>query len=208
MIEHIYQFGDQIKLKRNLDCGSILKHLEDYQNEWSQYNTFKPLNNRQGLSVINENGIVGPGVDLTSLYEWNKLYGTNYVELDFNTPTPIYETSEHLKNLFGDIVPYCFRTHFLRLGYGGFFPPHRDHYMFEQTSFRLVVPIKNCNPPYSRFMIEDRTLHWEMGSLYVVNTTKEHTLFNASEEDNIWLIINVKLCEETVKFVSRNLSII
>lgn len=57
-------------------------------------------------------------------------------------------------------------------------------------------------------MIEDRTLHWNEGSMYAVNTTKEHTLFNAStSNDNVWLVINAILCEETVSFVSNNLAV-
>lgn len=54
-------------------------------------------------------------------------------------------------------------------------------------------------------MIEDRTLYWEEGRMYAVNTTKEHTLFNTSSDDSIWLVINAKVCDETIRFVSKNL---
>lgn len=54
-------------------------------------------------------------------------------------------------------------------------------------------------------MIEDRTLYWEEGRMYAVNTTKEHTLFNTNSDDSIWLVINAKVCDETIRFVSKNL---
>ena len=39
------------------------------------------------------------------------------------------------------------------------------------------------------------------------DTTKEHTLFNASMKDSIWLVINALVCEESIEFVCKNLAI-
>ena len=205
MIQYIHQYGDQVALKLNLDCNHLLQELSQFDNEWSQYNTLKPTIRRQGLCVLNERGNVGPGPALNSLREWNKKYNTTFSESDFNKPTEVYNDSVQLQSMLGEILPYCVRTHFLRLGPGGFFPPHRDHIGKEQSTFRLIVPISTCNPPSVRFMIEDRTLYWVEGRMYAVNTTKEHTLFNASSEDSIWLVINAKVCDETIRFVSKNL---
>ena len=68
------------------------------------------------------------------------------------------------------------------------------------------MPLQNTANPWFRFMIEERCLHW-VGSLYAVNTTKEHMLFNAGTKDSIWLVINVKVCEDMFRYVSKNLAI-
>jgi hypothetical protein len=208
MIEYINQYGDQTGLTVKLDCYKLVKELQQFESKWSQYNVLKPWIKRQGLCVLNERGSVGPGPALNSLYEWNKKHNTKFTELDFNKPTEVYHASEQVKLVLKDILPYCVRTHFLKLPPGGFFPPHRDHVGKQQKTFRLIVPIKLCNPPETRFMIEDRTLHWNEGFMYAINTTKEHTLFNASAtDDSVWLVINTIVCEETINFVSNNLMI-
>lgn len=206
MIEYINQYGDQSALNIKLNCSELLKELAPFESDWSQYNVLKPWIARQGLCVLNDRGTVGPGPALNSLYEWNKTYNTRLTEEDFNKPTEVYHNSTQLQTALKDILPYCVRTHFLRLPPGGFFPPHRDHVGKIQKTFRLIIPVDLCNPPSTRFMIEDRTLQWEYGRMYAVNTTKVHTLFNADiSENSIWLVINAKVCEEMIDFVSRKL---
>ena len=210
MIQNFYQYGDQTKLQINVNVSNVLKDLDLFKDKWSQYNSLKPEIRREGLCVINEKGKVGPGPALESLYEWNIKNNTSLSELDFNKPTELFYQSQEIQNALKDILPYCFRTHFLKLKPGGFFPEHRDYasYTENQKSFRLIIPIKNCNPGQMRFMIEDRTLQWNMGTMYLVNTNKVHSLFNLSPgEDSIWLVINCQVCKEVFEWVSRNLSI-
>jgi hypothetical protein len=208
MINYIHQYGDQVELKCRLNCRTLLEEIQQFDSEWTPYNVLKPWIKRQGLCVLNERGSVGPGPALNSIPEWNRKHGTDWTESDFNKPTEVYYASNQLQTVLKDILPFCVRTHFLKLPPGGYFPPHRDHVGTIQKTFRLIIPIASCNPPNTRFMIEDRTLYWNDGSMYAVNTTKHHTLFNASvSNDNIWLVINAVLCEETVDFVSKNLAI-
>lgn len=205
-IHEIIQFGDQYKLNRRIDTSKMLDQLKDFEYDWSQYNPRKDIN-RHGLCVLNERGSVGPGAALDSLYEYNKENGTEIGETDCNIPTELYHKSSELQEKIKDIIPWCCRTHFLKLGSGGFFPTHRDHKFGIQNTFRIIVPIKNCNPPQTFFMIEDKVLNWEEGSFYVINTTKAHTLFNASMDDSIWLVINSIVCRESIDFVCNNLNI-
>ena len=205
-VNDIYQFGDHFELNRSINVTNMLNELEPFKNYWSQYNPRKNIN-RQGLCVLNDKGSVGPGPALDSLYEYNKENNTNIGETDCNIPTELFFESAELKNSLTDIIPWSCRTHFLRLGSGGFFPTHRDHKFGIQNTFRIIVPIKNCNAPQSFFMIEDRILNWNYGKFYIVNTTKAHTLFNASMNDSLWLIINSEVCTESVDFVCNNLSI-
>ena len=206
MIDKIYQFGDQSKLNIKLNIDNLLEELEPFEDQWSQYNNFKKIN-REGLCVINERGKVGPGPALESIREYNKKYNTKYTEFDFNKPTELYHSSLELQKAFRDILPYCYRTHFLKIKSGGFFPPHRDHLKGDQTIFRIIVPISRYNPPSMKFMIEDRTLYWDRGFMYIVNTTKEHCLFNMNDNDSIWLVSSVLANERTVNFVIDNLAV-
>ena len=112
-----------------------------------------------------------------------------------------------LQNFLSKIINYCVRTHFIKLPPGGYFPPHRDHSFGLQNTFRLIVPIINVNPPNCRFILEDKTLWFEEKRMYFINTTRQHTLFNASaKSESIWLILNVILCKESIQFVINHLA--
>ena len=72
------------------------------------------------------------------------------------------------------------------------------------------MPLANTEAPWFRFMIEDKTLNWNNGSLYAINTTLEHTLFNAftnPDRHSLWLVINAEICWDMYAYVSSNLSI-
>ena len=155
-IEYIYQFGDQIVLNKYIDEYNIQKELKVYEDQWTQYNPRKSHIKRYALSVLNHNGKISPGPDLDSLLEYNKIHKTDFKESDFDKPTPVYANSRLLPDLLKGIFPYCVRVHFLKLPPGGFFPPHRDHNYGKQESFRMLVPIKNFNPPNFYFMMEQK----------------------------------------------------
>ena len=206
-ISKITQFGDFYRLNNKFDTKKLLQELEPFEDKWSKYNPRKDWIGRDGLCVVNESGKCGPGPALDSLGEWNKEHGTTLKEPDFNVPTDLYKSSSELQRVLGPIIHCCARSHFLRLPPGGYFPPHRDHVHGENNTFRIVWPLENCNPPYFRFIVEDNTLQFENGECYIINTTKTHTLFNcSSSQDSLMLVINVRLCEDSVRFVQGNLS--
>ena len=203
-IERLMLLGDQTALDIKINEHQLLSQLEPFKEQWSKYNSHKPDIKRDGLCIINEDGVNKAGPALDSLTEWNRENNTNFSELDFDTPTPVFNNTM-LKDVLDDIQSECYRSHFLRLPHGGYFPPHRD---FSMDSVRVILPVYNCNPPNCRFMIEDKTLHWDHGRFYVVNTLKEHTLFNCSVGlDSIWLVLNVKVSEKTCRWIYKNMTI-
>ena len=207
MINNIKQFGDFYQLDTNFDTKKLLKEIEPFEDKWSKYNPRKDWIKRDGLCVINDSGKCGPGPALDSLSDWNKEHGTSLQELDFNVPTDLYNSSSELQRVMEPMLNWSVRSHFLRLPPGGYFSPHRDHLYGKQGSFRIVWPLKNCNPPYFRFMLEDKTLHFDYGQCYVVDTTKSHSLFNCSaSNDSLMLVVNARLCEDSIRFVQDNLS--
>ena len=204
MLDKITMLGDFYALEMWHPPHEILDDLKSYDDKWTQYNSHKPWIPRQGLCIINEDGINKAGPALDSLLEWNKAHGTNYTELDFNISTPVL-TDTVLNDFLAPIRQWCYRSHFLKLPPGGYFPPHRDK---SWESIRLILPIFNCNAPLTRFILEDKTLSFELGRMYFVNTLKEHTLFNASaDQDSVWLVLNYEVNNNSVDWIHKNLSI-
>lgn len=204
MLDKITMLGDFYALDMWHPPHEILDDLKQYDDKWTQYNSYKPWIPRQGLCIINEDGINKAGPALDSLLEWNKAHGTNYTELDFNISTPVL-TDTVLNDFLSPIRQWCYRSHFLKLPPGGYFPPHRDK---SWESIRLILPLFNCNAPLARFILEDKTLTFELGRMYFVNTLKEHTLFNASSDiDSIWLVLNYEVNETSVDWLHKNLAI-
>ena len=202
MYSDLLTYGDFIQLKNSCNSKELLEEIKDF--EWKQYNPRKNVN-RYGLSITSNDGSLN-GEDLDSLYEYSKEKGRICDEDEFTTLTDVNYKSKEVQKLVNPFKPWLCRTHFLNFRRGGYFPPHRDHSKGIQNTFRLIVPIQNFNPPFCRFILEDTTLYWEQNKMYFLNTTKHHTLFNASpKRDSIWLIINAKLCKETIDFVIDNL---
>lgn len=173
--------------------------------EYVKYNPRKEIN-RWGLSITSLDGGLSGRPDLDSLIEYNEENGTTYKETDFVTKTPVYDYPE-LKEILDPFEGEYHRTHILKLGPGGFFPPHRDIRNIHFRSFRLIVPLVNVNPPYANFVLEDRTLHWKPGQMYFVDTAKMHYLFNASiSESSYWIVLNVNTNENTLRTVCKYFS--
>ena len=171
--------------------------------KYVRYNPRKNIN-RYGLSVTSLDGGLSGLPDLDSLFEYNVENNTNFREEDFTVFTPVY-SYQSLNDLLRPIENDIFRTHILRLDPGGYFPPHRDFKGIDFTSFRLIIPLENVNPPTFNFIIESQIIHWNKGSVYFLDTAKMHYLFNAGFKPSYMLVINVNLNVKTVEFVTNNL---
>lgn len=201
MLDKITMLGDFYALDMWTPPHEVLDDLKKYDDKWTQYNSTKPSIPRQGLCIINEDGVnkAAPAPEPAL----DSLYGTDYTELDFNVSTPVL-TDTVLNDFLAPIRQWCYRSSFVKLLPGGYFPPHRDK---SWESIRLIMPVFNCNAPLTRFILEDKTLSFELGRMYFVNTLKEHTLFNASPDlDSMWLILNYEVTDDSVKWIHRNLA--
>ena len=187
LYQNLLTFGDKIELNLFCNVGNLLKEIKDFQ--WHQYNPRKEMN-RQGLSVTSLDGKLG-GIDLDSLYEYNKINNTNYTELSFRTKTEVYYKSQELQTIIQPLDPWVCRTHLLKLSKGGDFPPHRDWLgKSPQESLRIIVVIHQCTPNTFYFIYDGDLLNnIKHGQAYFINTNKEHSLFSFSD-DVIMLVIN------------------
>lgn len=201
-----YQYGDFYRIGYPLNIQQIQKDLKPFKDKWSQYNTRRSHIPREGLCVFNYDGKCGPNPALDSLKQYNEIHGTELTESDAHVPTELYHASVELQRYFKPLLGSVVRTHFLKLKSGGFFPPHRDHTHGVQNSIRIIVPISGCKPPDSNFILEDKILYMDHGNSYIINTTKMHWLFNAhAKNDSIWLVINAKTDERTMRLVETGL---
>ena len=171
--------------------------------EYVKYNPRKDIK-RFGLSLTSYDGGLSGVPDLDSLYQYNIENNTQYRERDFKTFTPVYKY-ENLRNTIRPIEQYIYRSHVLKLGRGGFFPPHRDFHGLDINSFRIILPLKNMNPPDFTFIIENQIQYWEEGFLYFVDTAKMHYLFNANSDPVYMIVFNVDLNVDTINFITNNM---
>ena len=155
MYNNLLSFGDVIELRLQCNVSKLLDNIKPF--DWKQYNPRKQIN-RYGLSVTSLDGSMN-GIDLDSIAEYNKENNTSYNEASFKTFTEVYHKCDETKKLVEPFKPWLWRTHFLNFRRGGYFPPHRDmRKVDEQESFRILVPLKCCNPPSLYFMYEDKPL--------------------------------------------------
>lgn len=199
--ERLASFGDQIKLNLKLESRKFIDWTEE-NFTYVRYNPRKDIN-RWGLSITSLDGGLSGIPDLDSLRQYNLENNTSYNEKDFIEPTLVME-DEGLQKIMSPWKDHLFRCHILKLGPGGFFPPHRDIITPYPSSFRLIAPLKDTGNNF--FILDGKILQWNMGSLYYINTAKTHTLFNSGMCDSYWLVLNVSLNEESVTEVLKHLS--
>jgi hypothetical protein len=137
---------------------------------WHRYNPRKDIA-RWGSSLTSIDGGTSGVPDLDSLYEYNRLNGTAYREKDFTVKTDTYKKYFHeLDGRFN-----LGRSHLIRLGTGGFFPPHRD---LDEKTFRLIYTIKGCTQNNFVLMLNNEVLPMQDHRWYFLNTKMPHSVFS------------------------------
>jgi len=205
MLTSLTQLGDVYATTHKFKDSEKFVRWTEENFDYVRYNPRKKVE-RYGLSITSLHGNIDGIPDLDSLYEYNIENNTLYKEEDFKTKTPVYENQD-LQQCVRDFEPYFFRTHILKLDPGGYFPPHRD-LQSGMNSFRLIVPLSNCDFPGVNFIVDENIIRkWYTGHVHFVNTLKEHILFNASFEPSYWLIMNIEVKEEAIKKVLYNLKV-
>ena len=182
------------EIKLTVDIDKIKQELKQFDNDWKPYNPRKPIE-RYGLSITSLDGQLSGIPDLDSLSEYNSENNTSIVEADIVTKTPVYEL---FKDNIDSIQQHLVRSHLIKLKPGGYFPIHRDSRTVNIDSFRLFIPLQNCNPPNHFFILDNNILSFNHCSAYYVNTCLTHCLFNASFYDTIFVVLNVKLNTDSV----------
>jgi len=198
LYSYLSVYGIQSELNLRLDDPEGFVDWTEENFEYVRYNPRKPID-RWGLSITSYDGGLSGIPDLDSLGEYCAENNVSLEESDFNVPTEVYKQSRELQEILEPFKGNYYRTHILKLNPGGFFPKHRDLRLGNFDSFRLIIPLKNpCV-----FIVEDKILNWDIGTMYFVDTSKVHQLFNATEEPSYWLVLNVNLTEEVFNEVTK-----
>ena len=199
LYSHLVLYGIQSQLNITLDNPNQFVNWTEENFEYVRYNPRKPID-RWGLSITSYDGGLSGIPDLDSLGDYCIENNVSLEESDFNVPTEVYKQSRELQEILKPFKEHCYRTHILKLNPGSYFPKHRDLRLDNFNHFRLIMPLKNpCT-----FIIEDKILNWEIGTMYFLDTSKVHELFNTSGFPSYWLVLNVKLTEEVFNKVTEH----
>ncbi len=204
LYHQLSSLGDFYKLQYYINPSIVREQLQSYGDRWVYFNPQKKGLNRYGLSVTSLDGKMSGYPDLTSIAEYNQRNDKKINELDFNKFTELYSTCTEIQPLLKDFKPFLGRSHFIKLGMGGLFPYHRDVYTEYDETFRIFVPLYHHNSRDFVFLLGMDRIFLESGAAYFINTRIEHALFSLHEE-SLFLVLNVKLCQETVDLVKKNL---
>ena len=202
LLLHLSSLGDIFPLDFKLDIQKLQVELEQFKDDWKEYNPRKP-NNRYGLSIPSLDGGLSGIPDLDSLFEYNKQHNTSITEASINVKTPVNANISVIQRLLS-IFDTLGRSHFIRLNKGGFFPPHRDGKILDVTCFRIITLCQNCNPNQFQFIYEDKVARLEPGRPYFINTRKTHSVFSYVD-DSVQCVLNIPLTENNYKAVIKHL---
>jgi len=194
------RYGNCYALKDWISPHEVMEKLSDYEDSWVQYNPRKNIP-REGLSITSLDGGLSGIPDLDSVREYNVKNNLLLDETSFNKTTELWPIVEPVLSRFKN---HLGRTHFIKMHQTGCFPTHRDFYYREIKSFRLFIPLYNCNPPYTYFILDNQILNFEHGQVYFLETCKEHTVFTCDTE-SLFVVANIILDEKSVDLVLDNM---
>ena len=133
-----------------------------------------------------------------------KYHDVEMKEEDFTMPTQVYQALPDIQKVIDIFRPDIGRVHFLRLGAGGFFPPHIDHVGACPEYVRLITVFGKCRPENYVQMLGGVPTYFDPGYFYFANFQLEHSVFSFT--DSVYsLILTVKLNQRTHDLILRNM---
>lgn len=205
LFNSLANIGDYFKLKLSLNPYQLEKDLEQFADNWCPYNQKKDThNNRWGLPVTSHTGDVMDNYHLNSFGYMQKYHDVKLTEDTVNVPTQVYHALPEVKKLVDMFSPDIGRVHFLRIGTGGFFPPHVDHIGACPEYIRLILVFGKCRPENYVQLINGTPRYFDPGYLYFANFQREHSVFSFT--DSVYsLILTVKLTQRTHDIILNNM---
>lgn len=205
LFNSLCNLGQFSKLKISVNPYQLEKDLVQFENNWCPYNIKKDIhNNRWGLPITSHSGDVMDNYHLNSFGYMKQYHDVELTEDNFKTPTQVYYALPEIKNIVDMFAPDIGRVHFLKIGAGGYFPPHRDHKGMAPEYIRLIMNFGKCKPENFVQMIDGKAVYYDPGFFYFVNFQLEHSVFSFS--DYVYaMILSVKLNQRTHDTIFNNL---
>jgi hypothetical protein len=204
LFNSLANIGEFIKLKMYADPVKLEQDLEQFKDNWCPYNVKKDShNNRWGLPVTSHTGDVMDNYHLNSFGYMQQYHDVEMKEENFNIPTQVYNALPQIQPIIDMFKPDIGRVHFLRIGAGGFFPPHIDHFGACPDYVRLITVFGKCKPENFVQLIDGKPTYFDPGYFYWANFQREHSVFSFS--DHVYsLILTVKLTQRTHDIILKN----
>lgn len=198
-------YGSVYALLYRFDIRQLAMDLKQFEPEWKPYNPRKKDYKRWGLSLTSLDGGLSGTPDLDSVREYNIENQTALRETSFRTWTPVATANEELKACLEHFSPHVCRSHLIRFGSGGFFPPHRDGTSLRPETFRLFSVLSHSTSTDYHFIIDGKAYVFVPGVLYFINTLLEHSFFSFSAGVTI-LVLNIECNEDAYQKVNKVLA--
>ncbi|MBX3032388.1 MAG: hypothetical protein KF865_00560 [Bdellovibrionaceae bacterium] len=103
-----------------------------------------------------------------------------------------------LRPLLDHFGPYLGRSHLIRFGKGGHFPPHRDAFGLGMKCFRVLGLCRNCGRDQFVMLMNGERAHLEPGRAYLIETRMDHSVFSFTDDCTI-LVLNVILSDASFR---------
>jgi hypothetical protein len=205
LFNSLSNIGDYIKLKMYANPGQLEKDLIQFDDNWCPYNVKKDVhNNRWGLPITSHSGDVTDNYHLNSFGYMQKYHNVEMREDNFAEPTQVYHALKQIQPIVDMFRPDIGRVHFLKIGAGGFFPPHVDHVGACPEYIRLIAVFGKCKPENFVQMINGRPTYFDPGYFYFVNFQREHSVFSFT--DYVYsMMLTVKLTQRTHDLIMHNM---
>ena len=205
LFNSLANIGEYFKLKMYVNPWQLEKDLEQFSDNWCPYNVKKDAhNNRWGLPVTSHTGDVMDNYHLNSFGYMQQYHNVEMKEENFAEPTQVYNALPDIAKVVDMFRPDIGRVHFLKIGAGGFFPPHVDHIGACPEYIRLITVFGKCKPENFVQMIDGKAVYFDPGYFYFANFQREHSVFSFT--DHVYsLILTVKLNQRTHDLILRNM---
>lgn len=198
--------GDFVKTKLTFPQDVVQEKLKAFEDKWVLYNQYPntTVNNRWGMPITSADGSVDSATHLEQWWHYRKnikddkeTYQDWYAdESDFTVPTEVYYAIPEIGNIVDLFAPDIGRVHFLKVGPGGYFPPHRDFPGHSPEWVRLLAVFGNCQSHEYGHVLDGQLRYPLPGMFYFINFQLEHCMFSFT--DSVYAVmLTIKLTQRS-----------
>lgn len=198
--------GSVIKTNLIFPGHTVLSKLEEFNDKWVPYNQYKDslTNNRWGLPITSIDGSVNSTEHLNSFEYMEKYHDSKLDESKFTVPTEVCNAIPEIGNIVNIFAPDIGRVHFLKIGNGGYFPPHRDFPGYSPEWVRLIAVFGKTSPTHYAHILDGNLTYLQPGAFYFVNFQLEHSMFSFT--DSVYaVILTINLNQRTHDLVLKHI---
>lgn len=186
----------------NFDINQALwnKDKESLKELWRPFQPKEGiLNDRESVLIYGMEG--DDPTSPTGLSQVKKKFGYKPKESEFNVPTKARDLLTCCHDIFNYFDPLG-RTFVVKLNAGGFYPRHRDHFLLNRDTFRLIAFLGNSIDQLE-WEVDGHIKTFMPNKVYYVDTRKMHRL-SSWHHESAMVVMNVqKTWTNVLKVLSK-----